>query len=64
MASGARKTSVSPVGGLFTDRQKSEVNGTNRIGQLGGLQLGEMKAINPLTYAAHSTVVRRNCKRT
>lgn len=60
----AGRPALSPVGSVFPDRQSSTCSGTNGMGLSGGLELGEMKDIKPLTHTEHSTVVRCNCKRT
>lgn len=51
---------LSPVGSVFPDHQPTMGDGTNQRRLSGWLELGEMKAVNPLTYTEHSTVVKYN----
>lgn len=58
------RPALSPTGSVCPDQQSSKSDDTNQMELSGGLELGEMKDINPLTYTEHSTIVRCNCKRT
>lgn len=65
MVSGARKTCSVFCGQVSSPNiTKVRGNGTNRKGLLRGLELNEMKDINPLTYTERLTSVSCNCKRT